>query len=108
MSHVCVSVIVTEQSQILESTLLRSDIPLDREEAIAHRAELEQWLEMLPIPGQQRRELPVDGATELAIKLPQILGSRDPALFGQYYLDPEGDASFIERRPYDWTRLEVA
>ena len=102
-----VSVIVTEQSHLLENTLVRLDLPLEKEEATAYRAELEEWLEMRPIPGQPKYEVIVDQASLLALELPHILHKRDSRVFGRYYIDPEGDLSHIEKRPYDWTRSEV-
>lgn len=106
MSCIYVSIVVTENSRTLENTILRSEIPLDRELAIRYRDDLDEWLELLPGVGQPKQELTPDKATLLALELPQILGERNPELFSPYYLDPEGDAALIERRPYDWTRLE--
>lgn len=108
MSVVCISVIVTQQSDILENKLLQIDTTFDSaEDANAHRDELEQWLDNVPIPGQEKRSVIVDRASLLAARLPEIILARDPHIFGPYYHDPEGDAAIVERRPYDWAQLEM-
>lgn len=104
-----ISVIVTRQSRIVESRLLSIQESFPTADAsVEFRDEIDKWLELAPIPGQPMHEFPTDQASLLALELPHILGSRDPALFSPYYLDREGDLSRIEHRPYDWTRLEIA
>lgn len=105
-----ISIVVSTVSRTIENTLHRVDTEFATEaEAKAWRDRLDQWIVALPDPltaGQPRE--PVDRATQLALELPAILGGRDPGLFGRWYVDPEGEAAIVDRRPYDWTRLDVA
>lgn len=101
-----ISVIVTRQSRIVESRLLsiQESFPT-ADSSVEFRDDIDKWLELAPIPGQPMREIPTDPASILALELPLILAGRDPALFGPYYIDPEGDLARIEHRPYDVERL---
>lgn len=103
MNAIHVSVVVMEQSRVLESELLREEIPLLTEEADEFRENLKKWLGEFPSPGQPRQD--VDRASELAVELGQILRPRDPLTFSEFYVDREGDTAMIERRPYNWANL---
>lgn len=107
MSTINVSVIVTEQSRILENNLLQVDVPLFKDDADEFHENLKKWLGEIPEPGVVKVETPIDQATLLAVELPHILHGRDPELFGRYYVDKEGDTALVEHRPYDWAQLEV-
>lgn len=108
LSVTCISVIVTQETQIIENKLLQIDTSFDSAwDAAQHRDELEKWLDEFPIPGQEKRSIVVDRASLLAARLPEIIQARDPDVFGPYFSDPEGDLAVIERRPYDWANLEM-
>lgn len=106
MSAIHVSVIVTEESRILSSELLREEIPVLASEVDEFRENLKKWMGDFPTPGMKKEK--VDQVSELASELGVILQPRDPEIFGVYYHDREGDAAMIDGRPYDWANLEVA
>lgn len=105
MSALCVTVIVTEESRILSSDILREEIPMLAHEADEFRENLKKWLGEFPTPGTKKDE--VDRVSELAVELSTILTPRDPIAFGPHYMDKEGEAAIIDHRPYDWANLEV-
>lgn len=108
MSNVCVSIIVTEQSQVLENKLHQAEVLFGSpEEAAVYRDSLDEWLDAMPIPGQKIQSVYLDHASELAAKLPEIIMARDPEVFGPYFHDTEGDSAMINRRPYDWANMEM-
>lgn len=105
-----VSIIVTSETNLISSELLRLERPLDIREAHTYDEAIAEWLKLVPVPGKLPElvappEPGVDNATLHAAKLPHILErGRDPELFGPYFQDPETEMSVVERRPYDQNR----
>lgn len=114
MNLIYVSLIVSNDTTLIKNELLRMDVPLDPAEADEYLEELDKWIAARPVYGQKEFVLPeepvyvappTDAATLLAARLPQILGKRDPFIFAEHDFDFESEASVIERRPYDGSRL---
>lgn len=114
MNLIYISLIVSNDTKLIKNELLRMDVPVDPTEADQYLEELDIWIAARPVYGQKEFVLPeapvyvappTDEATQLAARLPQILGKRDPFIFGDHDFDLESEASILERRPYDGSRL---
>ncbi len=109
MSHLYVSLVVSDNSDIIHNELLRVEKSFSTaEEAETYLLAIETWMADIPTPGSEKKTIETtedlvftDNASVLASHLGRIITRRDPRIFPEYYFDPEAEAAAIERRPYD-------